>query len=418
MSLPLSDIRIVDLTTVLSGPFGAMLLADQGADVIKIEDPDGGDSARQSTPVPGTDDLSIAFLAFNRNKRSITLDITKPAGKEAAYRLCNWADVLLINMRVDTRRRRGFTYEELAKINPRLIYVSLTGYGDEGPGADLPGVDIVLQARIGDIEGRQQPGGPPPPHTRLYHFDMGTSIVLAWAVTLALWERERTGLGQKVELSLLQTGLSLHAAQMTKVLGQQVRFPTRGGGTRSADGSGSPGVSVGGYSALRNLYLCGDGRYILNMFINTGPRWDSLCETLHLDGLAADPRLDSVEHRMQNTEAIAGILSRHFLTKSAAEWEAIFQAAGHTASIVKEVEEVFDDPQVVANDMITQFEQPGLGEVKGVGRPFRMSSTADAQWLRRPAPHLGEHTDEVLGELGYSPTEIEALRAGGVLGKR
>ena len=416
MTLPLSDIRIVDLTTVLSGPFGAMLLADQGADVIKIEDPDGGDSARQSTPVPGTADLSIAFLAFNRNKRSVTLDITKPAGKEAAYRLCEWADVLLINMRVDTRRRRGFTYEELAAKNPRLIYVSLTGYGDDGPGADLPGVDIVLQARIGDIEGRQQPGNPPPPHTRLYHFDMATSMLLAWAVTLALWERERTGLGQKVELSLLQTGLSLHAAQMTKVLGRDVRFPTRGAGTRSADGSGSPGINAGLAGGLRNLYLCGDGRYILNMFINTGPRWDSLCETLQLEGLATDPRFDTVEHRAQNTDAIAEVLSRHFLTRPAADWEAIFQAAGHTASIVKEVEEVFDDPQVVANNMITQFKQPGLGEVMGVGRPFRMSSTADAPWLRRPAPHLGEHTDEVLSELGHSPEEIGALRAAGALG--
>ena len=150
MTLPLANLRVVDFSTVFSAPFAAMLLADQGADVVKIETPGTGDTARQSQPVPGTDDLSIGFLAFNRNKRSIALDITKPEGQEAAYRLMQWADVLIINMRVETRKRRGFTYEELARINPRLIYVSVTGYGDEGPEADLPGVDIVIQARVGD----------------------------------------------------------------------------------------------------------------------------------------------------------------------------------------------------------------------------------------------------------------------------
>ncbi|MFA7248958.1 MAG: CoA transferase [Dehalococcoidia bacterium] len=412
MSLPLSDIRVVDFATVFSAPFAAMLLADQGADVIKIEPPDG-DTARTSTPVPGTADLSLGFLAFNRNKRSVTLDITKPEGREAAYRLCQWADVLIINMRVDTRRRRGFTYEELAAINPRLIYLSLTGYGDEGPDADLPGVDIVIQARTGDIEGRQEAGNPPPPHTRLYHFDMATSMMAAYAVTVALRERDRTGVGRKVEVSLLQTGVSLHATQMTKVLGMDTRFPTKAVGTRSVS-PGQRAVNTG--AGLRQIYRCADDRYILNMFINTGPRWDSLCQTLQLDELAGDPRFDSAEHRAQHTDAIAEILDRHLLTKPAAEWEAIFKAAGHTTSIVKEVEEVFDDPQVIANDMIAQFEQPGLGEVRAVGLPFRMSPMSEEPWLRRPAPRLGEHTEEVLRVVGYSPDEIGKLRASGALG--
>ena len=389
--LSLADIRVVDFATVLSGPFAGMLLADQGADVIKLESPDGGDSARRLVPVPGTDDLSIGFLAFNRNKRSVTLDITKPAGKEAAYLLCQWADVLIINMRVDTRRRRGFTYEELASINPRLIYVSLTAYGDEGPDADLGGVDITVQARIGDITGRQEPGSPPPSHTMLFHFDMATSMLIAYAVTLALRDRERTGLGQKIETSLLQTGVSLHAIQLTKVLGLEQRYPSRPTG-------------------LGQIYRCGDGRYIRL------PAWDGLCETLQLAELTDDPRFDSAEHREQNEAAIAEILSRHLVTRPAAEWEAIFKAAGHRSGMLRVTEEVFDDPQVLANDMIAQFAQPGLGEVKAAGLPFRRSTTADVQWLRSPAPHLGEHTDEVLRELGYSPGEIDALRAGGVLG--
>ena len=387
----LSGIRVVDFATVLSGPFAAMLLADQGADVIKLETPDGGDSARRLVSVPGTDDLSIGFLAFNRNKRSVTLDITRPEGKEAAYRLLQWADVLIINMRVDTRRRRGFTYEELAAINPRLIYVSLTAYGDEGPDADQGGVDIRVQARIGDITGRQEPGSPPPSHTMLFHFDMATSMLIAYAVTLALRDRERTGLGQKIETSLLQTGVSLHAIQTTRVLGLEQRYPSRPTGPTQ-------------------IFRCADGRYI------RVPAWEGLCETLQLNELTHDPRFDSAEHREQNAAALTEILAPRLLQKPAAEWESMFKAAGHRAGMLRTAEEVFDDPQVIANNMIAQFEQPGVGEVQAVGLPFQRSATADVPWLRSPAPHLGQHTHQVLLGLGYSQEEIAALGEGGVLG--
>jgi crotonobetainyl-CoA:carnitine CoA-transferase CaiB-like acyl-CoA transferase len=329
MPLPLSDVRVVDFSTVLSGPFSAMLLADQGADVVKMEAP-GGDSARGLTPVPDTDDLSIGFLAFNRNKRSIILDISTHAGKEAAYRLFQWADVLIINMRVGTRERRGFTYEEITAINPRLIYVSLTGYGDHGPDANLPGVDIVIQARSGDIDGRIEGDGPPPAHTRLYHFDMAASFQVAFAVMLALRERERTGRGQKIEVSLLQAGVALHAKQMVRITGLDLPVPIRPEG-------------------MRQTYRCSDGRYILNMRINAGARWSEVFRTLQLeDEFVKDPRFDSVEHRAQNLDALVEALSNHFLTKSSTEWEAIFKAANHQCSIVKEVYEMFDDPQVVA----------------------------------------------------------------------
>lgn len=396
MPLPLSDIRVVDFATVLAGPFAAMLMADQGAEVIKLESPEG-DSARRLVPVPGTSDLSIGFLAFNRNKRSVTLDITQPAGREAAYRLIKWADVLIINMRVDARRRRGFTYEELAAINPRLIYVSLTGYGDDGPDANLPGADITIQARIGDLAGRREPDRPPPAHTHLYHFDMATSMLTCYAITLALRERERTGAGQKIETSLLQTGVSLQAVQMTRVAGWDGWYAARPAG-------------------LPQIYRCGDGRYILDQYITIGPRWDSLCQALQIDELTTDPRFSSAESREQHIEAVEEILVRNFLTKPAADWEAIFKAAGHTNSMVKDIDEVFNDSQVVANEMVTRFEQPGVGEVTGVSLPFRMSSTAGVPWLRRPVPTKGEHTDEVLRELGYSANELGALKKTGALG--
>ena len=396
MPLPLSDIRVVDFCTVLAGPFAAMLLADQGAEVIKIESPEG-DSSRRMGPVPDSSDMSFGYLAFNRNKRSITLDITTPGGKQVADGLCGWADVFITNMRVETRERRGFTYEDMAAINPRIIYVSLTGYGDDGPEAHLPGADITLQARIGDIAGRHLPDDPPPPHTQLFHFDMATSMLTAYAVALALRERESTGRGQQIETNLLQSGLSLHAIQMARVAGVEDWYGALATG-------------------LPQSYRCGDGRYILSQYINVGPRWDSLCRALDLDELTNDPRFESVESRTQRTDEIAEILTRAFLTKPAAEWERILKAAGHLASMVREIDEVFEDPQVIANDMIARFEQPGVGEVKAVGLPFRMSSTADLPWLRRPVPNNGEHTDEVLRELGLGPEEIETLKAAGAFG--
>ena len=394
MPLPLSDVRVLDFCTVYAGPFAAMLMADQGAEVIKVEAP-SGDTSR-GMGIDSTD-LSIPFLAFNRNKRSMTLDITTAEGKAAAYRLCESADVLIINTRVDGRRRRGFAYEDIAAINPRIIYVSLTGYGDDGPEANLPGIDIVIQGRVGDIDSRREPGQLPPRHTPLFHFDMGTALATAYAVLLALRERERTGVGQKIETSLLQTALTLHSLQMLRVEGVEARGAVRMMGFRVA-------------------YPCADGRYVLNMSMNLGVRWDDLCDTFELDELRSDPRFATAEGRAEHSDEIERVVAGHYLTKTASEWEAQFKAAGHSVSIIKEIDEVFDDPQVMANEMLTQFEQPGLGNVEAVSRPFRLSGTAALPWLTRPAPHLNEHTDEVLAELGYSQSEIEAMRAGGALG--
>lgn len=398
MPLPLSDIRVVDLCTVFAGPFTAMLMADQGADVVKIEAPDG-DTSRgfaSGNSIESTD-LSLSFLTFNRNKRSVTFDITTPEGKEAAYRLCQWADVLIINTRVDGRKRRGFSYEDIAAINPRLIYVSLTGYGDDGPEANLPGIDIIIQARAGDIASRGEPGQPPPRQTPLYHFDMATSMAAAYAIAVALLERERTGVGQKIETSLLQTALSLHSVQMARIQGRPERTAVRSTG-------------------FRNGYQCADGRYILNFAMNLTRSWDNIVETFQLEELR-DPRFATAESRLEHSDEIEQIVAQNFLTKPASEWEALFKAAGHTANIIRNLDEVFDDPQVIANEMVTHFDQPPLGTVEAVGRPFRMSASATLPWHRRPAPRLGEHTDEVLIDLGYSEAEIAAMHLSGALGR-
>ena len=393
MTLPLSDIRVLDFCTVYAGPFAAMLMADQGADVIKVEAPTGDTSRGQAIK---ESDLSIPFLAFNRNKRSVSLDITAPEGRGAAYRLCESADVMIINTRVDGRKRRGFAYEDIAAINPRIIYVSLTGYGDDGPEANLPGIDIVIQGRAGDIDSRTVPGQEPPSHTPLFHFDMGTSLATCYAVMLALRDRERTGVGQKIETSLLQTALSLHALQMLRVEGVEERGPVRMTGFKAA-------------------YPAKDGRRVLNMSLNIAQRWENLRDFLG-DEVDEDPRFATPEGRIEHSDEIEQLVARRYQEKTAAEWEAEFKTKGHSVSIIKRIDEVFDDSQVIANEMLTEFEQPGLGTVEAVSRPFRLSGTATEPWFRRPAPHLSEHADEVLREVGFRDAEIASMRAARVVG--
>ena len=387
MPLPLSDIRVVEICQVFAGPFAAMLLADQGAQVIKIEPPEG-DSARRLLPnFPDSGGLSLGYLTFNHNKRSIVVDMSKQEGIELVHGLVQGADVLVINMLLGARRRRRLTYKELAKVNPRLIYASITGYGEAGPEADLPGYDVVTQARVGDMASRGIPGSRPQ-YTNFNHFDMAAAMLTAYAVVLALRDRERTGQGQKVEVSLLESALACQMVQMTRVGGSEDSYGVRG--------------------AITANYLCSDGRYIFAIAV--GQRWASLCHTIGLDHLAEDPAYDSMEKRIQKADEIQAMLSRQFATRPSKEWETLLKAAGHAVSVVKEISEVYDDPQVVANEMITQFQQPRLGPIKAVNVPFKMSSTSNEPHLWRHAPTLGEDTDDVLQELGNTTEKIQALR--------
>ena len=394
MPLPLSGIKVVEMAQVLAGPFVAMMFADQGADVIKVEPPDG-DSARRTPPTYGTDDLSQSYLSFGRNKRSIVLDVGKPESDEVIRKLVEWADVLIIATRVSARTRRGLTYEALSAINPRLIYASITGFGEQGPEADLPGVDILVQARVGDLDARRQPDAPPPPHSSLVHFDMGTAMLTGFGIALALRERDQTGRGQKVEANILQSALVSQSRSMTSVEGFE-RTP------------------VGPPTGLPANYLCADGRYL---FVSAGgARWDAFCKTLGLDDLLADERFNTAPKRAQNAPVLFGLLSQQFATKPAAEWEATLKAGGHMANVIRTIAEVHDDPQVVANEMLTRYEQPGLGTVTAINFPVKLSGTGDTTPPpRRPAPRLGANTDDVLRDLGYDAARIEGLRSTGVV---
>jgi crotonobetainyl-CoA:carnitine CoA-transferase CaiB-like acyl-CoA transferase len=384
MTLPLAGIKVVEITQVFAGPLSSMLLADQGAEVIKIEGPD-----LDTTWSRG----SFGYLAFNRNKRHICIDIASAEGRDLTYRLLQSADVMVINMRVETRKRHGLTYEDVSAVNPRLIYASITGYGEEGPEADLPGADITIQARVGDLASRRLPDRPT--HTSLFHFDMATAMLVAYAVMLALWQRERTGKGDKVEANLLQSAIACEMIQLTRRIGYDDWY----------------GVQPGG---LPQTYLCSDGRYILSQHINIGVRWDALRKVLGAEELG-DPRFDTQEGRAQHVPELTQILERVFATKPAAEWDAILKANGHMMSMVRTLDEVPDDPQVVANQMFIEFEQPGLGEVRMPSRPFKLRETAGEPWLRKPVPQKGEHTDTILGEIGLGADEIASLKASGIV---
>jgi formyl-CoA transferase len=396
MPLPLSGINVLEIAQVLAGPFAAQLLADQGAEVIKIEPPEG-DSARGIMNIfPEASGISLGFMTFNRNKRSLCLDITRDEGLKIARTLLRWADVLVINMRVETRKRRGLTYEDVSAINPRLVYASITGYGDEGPEADLPGADITIQARVGDIGGRTLEGQPPPTHTFLYHFDMAAAMLVAYGVTLALLRRQTTGQGDKVEANLLQSAIACQAIQMTRRASSKERHPVQPNG-------------------LPISYRCADGRYILSQYINLGPRWSVLAGDLGSDELMNDPRFATPQERQQHIPEIAAILERVFLTRPSDEWEKLLRGKGHMMSVVKDIDEVFEDPQVKANDMIIEFDQPGVGSVEAIGQSFRLQSCLGEMWLRRPVPAKGEHTDEILRQLGIGKDNIDLLRSDGVV---
>ncbi len=396
MVLPLSGIKVLDFSQILAGPLTSMLLADQGAEVIKLEPPEG-DSYRRAIPnFPNAPGMSYDFLPYNRNKRSIVVDITKPMGVALAHRLIQWADVAVLNMRVPARQRRSLTYEDAAAINPRLIYVSITGYGEDGPERDLPGADIHIQPRVGDVAGRRLPGGAMPGPTRLSHFDTATSMLGAYAIMLALWERERTGLGQRIETNLLHSALVMQMGQMTRLVGNI-----------------SEGRPTQGQFSVE-IYACSDGRYIFTPI--GGARWDSVCAAMGLTELAKDERFDTPEKRTQRAEELRKIVAAHFSTKPALEWESRLKAAGVGVSILKDMTEVYADPQVVANHMIVEYEQPGIGALTLVNVPFKLSGSAEEERLRRPVPYKGEHTLEVLKELGYPDHEIDTFRKAEAIG--
>ena len=388
--LALDGIRVLDLSRVIAGPWCGAILGDFGADVIKVEDTDAGDESR--TWPPRKDGETAAYLLFNRNKRGVTLDLKSPEGVEVIKALVRKSDVLVENFRTGTMESFGLGYDVLAEINPRLIYCSVSAFGRTGPRKDSPGYEALMQAFSGIMSITGEPGGPPV-RSAVSFLDLTTGILCALGVTAAVHQRERTGLGQRVDGSLLDTAVGLLAYHAEGYL--------LAGLVPKALGSGHPSLSP-----YRN-FKCRDGQWIFIAAANDR-FWGKLTRALGLEAMAADPRFmkngDRVAHRAEleaMLEKIIGDYDREPLLKRLEE-------ADVPATPVNTVDQVMNDPQTIARGMIERVVHPKLGEIPVVGTPLKFSRMNPG--VRRAAPLRGEHTDAVLAECGLSPDRIRELR--------
>ena len=388
--LALDGIRVLDLSRVIAGPWCGALLGDFGADVIKVEDTDAGDESR--TWPPRKDGETAAYLLFNRNKRGVTLDLKSPEGVEVIKTLVQKSDVLVENFRTGTMESFGLGYDALAAINPRLIYCSVSAFGRTGPRKDSPGYEALMQAFSGIMSITGEPGGPPV-RSAVSFLDLTTGILCALGVTAAVHQRERTGLGQRVDGSLLDTAVALLAYHAEGYL--------LAGLVPKALGSGHPSLSP-----YRN-FKCRDGQWIFIAAANDR-FWGKLTRALDLEAMAADPRFMKNGDRVANRaeleamlEKIIGEYDREPLLKRLEE-------ADVPATPVNTVDQVMNDPQTIARGMIERVVHPKLGEIPVVGTPLKFSRMNPG--VRRAAPLRGEHTDAVLAECGLSPERIRELR--------
>ena len=388
--LALDGIRVLDLSRVIAGPWCGALLGDFGADVIKVEDTDAGDESR--TWPPKKDGETAAYLLFNRNKRGMTLDLKSPEGVDVIKALVQKSDVLVENFRTGTMESFGLGYDVLAEINPRLIYCSVSAFGRTGPRKDSPGYEALMQAFSGIMSITGEPGGPPV-RSAVSFLDLTTGILCALGVTAAVHQRERTGLGQRVDGSLLDTAIALLAYHAEGYL--------LAGLVPKALGSGHPSLSP-----YRN-FKCRDGQWIFIAAANDR-FWGKLTRALDLEAMAADPRFVKNGDRVANRaeleamlEKIIGEYDREPLLKRLEE-------ADVPATPVNTVDQVMNDPQTIARGMIERVVHPKLGEIPVVGTPLKFSRMNPG--VRRAAPLRGEHTDAVLAECGLSPDRIRELR--------
>jgi formyl-CoA transferase len=380
---PLAGISVLDLSAYIAGPYGCSLLADLGAEVIKIESP-SGDTLRQ---YPSTlDGESRAFLGTNRSKLGLVLDLKQPRGQEVLLRLVEKADVLAHNFRPSVPPRLGIDYERMRKINSRLIYCALTGYGDSGPMAEKAGYDQVLQCMTGICDQQGAPGEPQIVYGSVV--DYYAASLLAFGVTAALFERERTGEGQYVGISLLQAALAM----------QSGRFVWSAGEGRDV----SRDLRSGG---VTGIHPAKDGWIYISA--NTPPFWQSLCELIGLPEMAEDSRYDTVRKRAEAADEIVPKLRVALRSRTAVEWEERFGERVPCAA-VRKMEDMFDHPQALAEGLVGEFNHKTVGPYRGMCGPVKFGGSKCPDAFAAPA--LGQHTGEVLSRLGYSTAEIEELR--------
>jgi crotonobetainyl-CoA:carnitine CoA-transferase CaiB-like acyl-CoA transferase len=392
----LAGLKVIDLTHIMAGPTCTLMLADMGADVIKVEKVPGGDDTRRSVP-PAIGEESAAFMMMNRSKRAIALDLRQEAGKDVLRRLLADADVLVENYRRDTIEKLGFGYDAVSAINPAIIYCSISGFGSTGPYAGRGGFDLIAQAMSGimSITGTG-PGEPPvkcgPPLT-----DITAGLLAAMGLLAALHHRSRTGEGQFVDTSLLEAGVMQTYWQSAMTLA-----------TGEAPG---PLGSAHPLNAPYQAFETADGWIVVGGANQRA--WQRLVEALGASDLAEDPRFRENRDRMSNLDALVAALQPHFAQRSSADWLARLEAAGVPAGPVNDIAQVHADPQVLARDMVVEVEHQTLGPVRTLGLPVKFSRTPGGP--RFGAPVYGQHSREILEQYGFAGAEIEALVASGAV---
>ncbi|HBK79899.1 MAG TPA: formyl-CoA transferase [Nitrospinae bacterium] len=396
MTAPLEGLRVLDLSRILAGPFCTMMLGDMGADVIKVEHPRGGDDTRSWPPFYEGGE-STYFQSVNRNKKSLTLDLKLEEGKKILRRLVERSDIFIQNFRPGTIERLGFGYEECSALNPRLIYASISGYGQSGPSRERPAYDILLQAEGGlmSITGEQEGNSC---KTGIAIADLTTALFAIQGILLAVIAREKSGRGQFIDMAI-QDG---QAALMSHAAGNFF-------------GTGKPPGRMGNRHPSICPYrdfACSDG--VLIVAAANDSLWDRFARTIGRDDLAENPKWKTNDGRVKGRDELEAEIEKILATKTRAEWGNIISKAGIPCGPVKDIGEVASDPQILHRDMVVEIDHAKTGVLKMMGIPVKLSETPGE--VKLPPPILGEHTEEILRDLlGQPPEAVESLREQGVI---